>query len=104
MAKEDIKQYSREELRKLNAEGKFSKTPADAPEYELDETFWDNAQIVFPAIEGKEPVKLRIDREVLSFFRAQGKGYQTRMNAVLKAYVEVQKKKLTTIPKEKEPA
>ena len=88
------------ELRKA---GK-SKTRADAPEYELDDSFWANAQIVFPALEGKEPVKLRIDRDVLSFFRAQGKGYQTRMNAVLRAYYEAQKKKLQTVSKEERPA
>ncbi len=95
MAKKDIMQYSLDELRKLNAEGKFVKTGPDAPEYELDDSFWENAQIVFPAIEGKQPVKLRIDRDVLSFFKSQGKGYQTRMNAVLKYYVEAQKKKLS---------
>ncbi len=95
MAKKDIMQYSLDELRKLNAEGKFIKTGPDAPEYELDDSFWEYAQVVFPAIEGKEPVKLRIDRDVLSFFKSQGKGYQTRMNAVLKYYVEAQKKKLT---------
>ena len=94
MAKEDIRQYSLDELRKLNEAGQFSMTRPDAPEYELDDSFWDNAQIVFPAVEGKEPVKLRIDRDVLSFFKSQGKGYQTRMNAVLKGYVEAQKKKL----------
>ena len=103
MAKEDIRQYSRDELRKLNAEGKFTKTRPDAPEVELDESFWDNAKIIFPAIEGKDPVKLRIDRDVLAFFRSQGKGYQTRMNAVLKAYVEVQKNKLVAT-NEKKPA
>jgi uncharacterized protein (DUF4415 family) len=31
---------------------------------------------------------MRIDRDVLDFFRGTGKGYQTRMNAVLKSYVE----------------
>jgi uncharacterized protein (DUF4415 family) len=31
---------------------------------------------------------MRIDRDVLDFFRSTGKGYQTRMNAVLKSYVE----------------
>ena len=51
MAKEDIRQYSRDELRKLNAEGKFTKTRPDAPEYELDEAFWDNAKIIFPGVD-----------------------------------------------------
>lgn len=94
MAKQDIRQYSQEELRKLNEAGKFEKTRSVAPEHELDEEFWDNAQIVFPSIEGKEPVKLRLDCDVLAFFKSQGKGYQTRINAVLRAYVEAQKNKL----------
>jgi len=33
---------------------------------------------------------LRIDPDVLGWFKAQGKGYQTRMNAVLRAYVKAQ--------------
>ena len=101
MAKENIKQYSLDELRKRNAEKDYVPTRPDAPEHELDAEFWENAHIVFPAVEGKEPVKLRIDREILAFFRSQGKGYQTRINAVLRAYVEARKKALTA--KEEEP-
>jgi uncharacterized protein (DUF4415 family) len=37
---------------------------------------------------GKESVTLRVDQDVLDWFRKQGKGYQTRMNAVLRAYKE----------------
>lgn len=36
----------------------------------------------------KEQVTLRIDKDVLDWFKAQGKGYQTKINALLKAYVE----------------
>jgi uncharacterized protein (DUF4415 family) len=36
--------------------------------------------------ERKEQIALRIDAEVLAWYRAQGDGWQTRMNAVLKAY------------------
>lgn len=38
----------------------------------------------------KEQVSLRIDADVLEWFRAQGKGYQSRMNALLRAYVDAQ--------------
>ena len=31
-------------------------------------------------------ISLRIERDVLDWFKAQGPGYQTRMNAVLRAY------------------
>jgi uncharacterized protein (DUF4415 family) len=37
-------------------------------------------------IQQKSSVSLRLDLDVINWFRAQGPGYQTRMNAVLKAY------------------
>ena len=36
---------------------------------------------------GKGKVSLRLDKEVLEYFKANGPGYQTRINAVLKSYV-----------------
>lgn len=36
----------------------------------------------------KEQITLRIDSDVLPWFRAQGRGYQTRINALLRAYME----------------
>jgi uncharacterized protein (DUF4415 family) len=38
------------------------------------------------AEERKEQIALRVDRDVLEWYRALGSGWQTRMNAVLKAY------------------
>ena len=37
---------------------------------------------------GKKPVALRLDVDVLDWMKAQGKGYQSRINAVLRAYYE----------------
>ena len=66
--------------------------PDDAIDYsdipELDEEFWENAQLTLP--EAKTRITLRVDKEVLDFFRAEGQGYQTRINAVLRAYVKAQ--------------
>lgn len=50
--------------------------------------FWKGAKVVWP--ETKQLTSLRIDPDVLGWFKAQGKGYQTRMNAVLRAYVKAQ--------------
>lgn len=36
----------------------------------------------------KMPVSMRLDEDVVKWFRARGRGYQTRINAVLRAYVE----------------
>jgi uncharacterized protein (DUF4415 family) len=38
-----------------------------------------------------ELLNLRLDSDVVAWFRAGGKGHLTRMNAVLRAYVEAQK-------------
>jgi uncharacterized protein (DUF4415 family) len=39
----------------------------------------------------KVQLTLRLDREVLEWFRKQGQGYQTKINALLKAYVDAHK-------------
>jgi uncharacterized protein (DUF4415 family) len=39
----------------------------------------------------KEHINIRLDADVLSWFRKTGKGYQTRMNNVLRAFVESRK-------------
>ena len=36
----------------------------------------------------KMPVSMRLDKDVVKWCRARGRGYQTRINAVLRAYVE----------------
>ena len=50
----------------------------------LPPEFWSNAAVV-PA--PKQAISLRVDQDVLEWFRAGGPRYQTRMNAVLRAYV-----------------
>lgn len=47
---------------------------------------WDNVSIELP--KPKADLHMRIDRDVLDFFRKTGRGYQTRINAVLRSYVE----------------
>jgi uncharacterized protein (DUF4415 family) len=37
---------------------------------------------------GKQPISLRVDEDVLEYFRSLGPGYQTRMNAVLRSYMK----------------
>jgi uncharacterized protein (DUF4415 family) len=44
------------------------------------------ARLDLTAAPRKEAISLRLDAEVLDWFRARGPGYQTRINAVLRAY------------------
>ena len=56
----------------------------------LDDRYFKDA-IVWPGT--KKQVTLRIDPDVLFFFRKQGKGYQSTINAVLRKYVELRKRR-----------
>jgi uncharacterized protein (DUF4415 family) len=47
--------------------------------------FFATAELLMPA--GKTEVSLRLDRDVVQYFRRGGKGYQSRINAVLRAYM-----------------
>ncbi len=62
----------------------------DPDAIETNEAFWKTAKVVFP--ESKQPIFIRLDSEVLHWFKAQGKGYQSRINAVLRAYMAAQEK------------
>lgn len=53
---------------------------------DLPDDFWDHAVLVPPVL--KQPISLRVDEDILEWFRRQGPRYQTRMNAVLRAYME----------------
>jgi uncharacterized protein (DUF4415 family) len=50
----------------------------------------DSAVMVMPV--AKKLLSLRLDNEVVEWFRSQGPGYQTKINAVLRAYVEHEKR------------
>ena len=56
----------------------------DAPE--LDAEFFRNATVRMPS--AKKAVSIRLDQDVLAWFREQGGTYQTRINAVLRTYMQ----------------
>lgn len=58
----------------------------------LPDDFWDNAVLVPPVIV-KLPISIRVDEDVLEWFRRKGPRYQTRINAVLRSYVTSMKRK-----------
>lgn len=75
---------------KTNLSCGASKSRADAPEAApLGADFWKRSRIVMPR--GKISVHLRVDSDVFDWFKKQGNGHLTRMNAVLRSYVEAHK-------------
>jgi len=51
-----------------------------------DASFWEDARIDIPP--GKQQITLKLDRNIIAYFRQHGRGVNTRINAVLKSYVE----------------
>jgi uncharacterized protein (DUF4415 family) len=70
-----------ERLRKMRDEDiDYSDIP------KLDENFFKNAKVILPI--PKEAISIRIDRDLLKWLKSQGRGYQTRINAILRLYAE----------------
>jgi uncharacterized protein (DUF4415 family) len=102
MAKKDrIETHTADELRAIQAQGKSKSDWAAAAAMtdaeieavvaeDADEAGmlvdWAKASVELP--QPKAVLNMRVDREVLDFFRREGKGYQTKINAVLRSYVE----------------
>jgi len=86
MKKKSITTISLEEA--MKKKGKTRKDAQAGPP--LPDDFWKNAKVVYP--DGpKEATTIRFDADLLAWFKAQGRGYQTRMNAVLRSYYEAHK-------------
>jgi len=62
---------------------------SDIPE--LDDNFWQTAKIITPVT--KKAISIRLDSDILEWFKSQGKGYQSIINNVLRTYVNHQQNK-----------
>ena len=58
---------------------------SDIPE--MDESFSETAKLVMPTCANKTVLSMRVDEDVLKWFKAQVKGHLSQMNAVLCAYI-----------------
>ena len=56
-----------------------------------DDWNWSDAVLVIPP--KKKAISIRVDEDVLDYFKKEGAGYQRRMNAVLRSYMQQKRKK-----------
>ena len=92
MSEKNIKRMSLDEIRRMKSRTDWGRL-RKAGDHEGEAEFpvdWSSVEVVVP--EPKRLVSLRLDADVVEFFRSKGKGYQTRMNAVLRAYKEAQER------------
>jgi uncharacterized protein (DUF4415 family) len=106
MSKENIVSYTIEEIESMIARGEdktdwarvdamtdedIERAMRDDPDWkdhmDID---WSKAKMVIP--DKKKPISIRLDPDIIDFFQATGKGYQTRINAVLRHFVDEQKR------------
>ncbi len=108
MSKDNFVRYSAAEIRRMVEAGETQSDWArfdamtdadieaqmrDDPDWaDFKDVDWSTATIVIPV--SKDAISIRLDSDVLDFFKSTGKGYQTRINAVLRHYMhETQKDK-----------
>jgi len=85
--KKDLK--SRTDLEKLHREGDSDIDYSDVPA--TTKEFWADAEEFMPS--HKVHVSMRLDDEIIDFFKKSGRGYQSKINAVLKAYIRSHSKR-----------
>lgn len=101
MKSEHIVRYTSAELKAMRERGESltdwdrvramteEELEASIDHEEEGEIDWSTVQVGIPAL--KQQLTVRLDQDIVDWFKAQGKGYQTRMNAVLRSYVRAQK-------------
>ena len=78
------KKPTKSDLKRLDAMSDENIDYSDIPA--LDEAFFRDARVVVPP--GKKQLTVRLDADVLAWLKNQGKGYHSRINAILRAYYE----------------
>jgi uncharacterized protein (DUF4415 family) len=80
-----------DKLRKLT-DAEIEASIANDPDWEeFKDIDWSKAVFVIPP--KKKAISIRVDEDVLDYFRKEGAGYQRRMNAVLRSYMQQKRKK-----------
>jgi uncharacterized protein (DUF4415 family) len=72
---------------------KLAKMPDKNIDYsdipELDEAYWKNVTVEFP--KRKKAVRIRLDEDIINWYKKHYREYQTAINAVLKSYMNSRK-------------
>lgn len=75
----------------INSDENSGRGPIDTSDIpELDDDFFRQAELRLPA---KQTVTIRLDADVLAWFKDQGSGYQTRINQLLRQYMLAQQRR-----------
>lgn len=106
MSEENIVRYTLKEIREMKARGEdktdwarvnaltdedIERAMRDDPDWQdFIDIDWSKAVMVIP--QKKKAISIRLDEDIIDFFQQTGKGYQTRINAVLRHFIREQKR------------
>ncbi len=77
---------------RAKSEEELARDIADDPDFSNEaEDWYVNAELIMPT--PKKLLSLRLDSDIIDWFKGQGPGYQTKMNAVLRAFVKQAERK-----------
>ena len=82
----DLPNLNKKRLSEIDAINQETIDYSDIPDLGDNENFWKKAVLHQPGT--KTRITLRLDDDVLTWLKSQGKGYQTRINAILRTYYE----------------
>lgn len=88
----NMKRASLKEIRQMKENGELYHNPNAPTGKSLGKDFWSKAKVTSHS-NTKKSVHLKIDQDVFDFFKGQGKGHLTKMQQVLKEYIEYHSKK-----------
>ncbi|MBF0239950.1 MAG: BrnA antitoxin family protein [SAR324 cluster bacterium] len=84
--KSKLPALSKSHLNRLDGMTEMDIDYSDIPDLTENEHFWKSGQIALT--HRKSSITTRIDSDVLEWFKSQGKGYQTKINSILRAYMK----------------
>ena len=93
MSKRTSSKQSKTNLERVNALRDEDIDLSDLPEITPEQFAKAFVRRGLKPVNSKEQVTLRLDADVLTWFRSQGKGYQTQINRLLRAYMEESSRK-----------
>ena len=91
MSEGNIKRASLAEIKAMRERGELYHNPGAPEGPDLGPDFWADAEVVAP--KAVTSVHLKVDSDVFAYFKQGGKGHLTRMQNILRAYVDAQRRK-----------
>jgi len=92
----NTKTASLEDIKAMQQRGDVKAPHKDVEGVDMPDGFWDVAKLQEPKT--KQQVNMRVDPDIIDFFKEDGNGHLTRMHAVLRSYVDAKKKQQQHTP------